>query len=121
MAQRVRPPSSILVVLFNPPGMIVNPPSRLDAVLETPMARKVTLGFDFRLNGSILSMAAIVASDSVPSMRVRVIMMSKRDHIILVWKGVNEMGKYDAMFKHIEGYMNEPFLLEPQDPRGQAG
>ncbi len=59
--------------------MIVNPPSRLEAVLETPMARKVTLGFDFRLNGSILSMAAIVASDSVPSMRVRVIMMSMRD------------------------------------------
>ena len=31
------------------------------------------------------------------------------------------MGKYDAMFKHITGYVNEVFLLEPQKPRGQAG
>ena len=31
------------------------------------------------------------------------------------------MGKYDAMFKHIDGYLNEPFLLEPQEPRNQAG
>ena len=76
----MRPPTSMLVVLFIPPGMIVNPPSRLEAVLETPMARKVTLGFDLRLNGSILSMAWIVASDSVPSMRVSVIMVRTRGH-----------------------------------------
>src|ERR1043165_2024208 len=76
MAQRVRPPTSMLVVLFIPPGMIVNPPNKLEAVLETPIARKVTLGSDLRLNGSILSMAWIVASDSVPSIRTSVIMVS---------------------------------------------
>src|ERR1041384_6496169 len=64
----------MLVVLFIPPGMIVNPPNKLDAVLETPIARRVTLGSDLRLNGSILSMAWIVASDSVPSIRTSVIM-----------------------------------------------
>ena len=31
------------------------------------------------------------------------------------------MGKDDAMFKQITGYVNEVFLLEPQKPRGQAG
>ncbi len=31
------------------------------------------------------------------------------------------MGKYDAMFKNIEGYMNELFFLKTQDPRGQTG
>ena len=46
------------------------------------MARKVTLGFDFRLNGSILSMAAIVASDSVPSMSASVIMRSQESPLI---------------------------------------
>src|SRR4029079_1784061 len=65
----------MLVVLFIPPGIIVKPPNRLEAVLETPMARKVTLGSDLRLKGSILSMAWIVASDSVPSIRTSVIMV----------------------------------------------
>src|SRR6476660_7483693 len=31
------------------------------------------------------------------------------------------MGKYNAMFKHIAGYVNEVFVLEPQEPGGQAG
>src|SRR4029077_8787925 len=80
LAQRVRPPTSMLVVLFIPPGIIVNPPNRLEQVLETPMARKVTLGFDLRLNGSILSIAWIVASDSTPSIRVNVITVTRMLH-----------------------------------------
>ena len=31
------------------------------------------------------------------------------------------MGNGNAMFKHIEGYMNEVFLRELQEPRGHAG
>ena len=58
------------------------------------MARKVTLGFDFRLNGSILSMAAIVASDSVPSMSVSVIMVrTKRPPQVCSFPGFLKMGK----------------------------
>ena len=59
-------------MLLTPPGMIVRPPARLEHRFETPIALSVRFGSDLRRNGSILSMAAIVASDSTPSINVRV-------------------------------------------------
>ncbi len=59
-------------VLLTPPGMMVRPPARLEQMFETPIASRVRFGDDLRLNGSILSMAAMVASDSTPSISVRV-------------------------------------------------
>ena len=41
-------------------------------MFETPIAKSVRFGSDLRRNGSILSIAAIVASDSTPSIIVRV-------------------------------------------------
>ena len=72
MAHWVRPPPMMQVVLLTPPGMIVSPPARLEHMFEMPIARSVLFGSDLRRNGSILSMAAIVASDSTPSISVRV-------------------------------------------------
>ena len=57
--------------------MIVKPPTRLDSRLEIPIACSVLFGSDLRRKGSILSMAATVAIDSVPSMRVTVMTMSR--------------------------------------------
>src|SRR4051812_19232930 len=62
----------MLAVLFTPPGMIVSPPAMLETMFETPIAISVRLGFDLRWNGSILSIAITVASDSMPSIKVSV-------------------------------------------------
>ena len=59
-------------MLLTPPGMIVRPPAMLEHIFEMPIALSVLFGSDLRRNGSILSMAAIVANDSTPSINVRV-------------------------------------------------
>ena len=66
-AQRVRPPLAMQSLLFTPPGMIVRPPARLEQMFRTPIAKSVRSGSILRRYGSILSTAAIVASDSTPS------------------------------------------------------
>src|SRR4051794_17905281 len=60
------------VVLLTPPGMMVSPPTKLEQKFDMPIANRVRLGSDLRRKGSILSIAAIVASDSTPSIIVSV-------------------------------------------------
>src|SRR5271156_5133325 len=68
------------VVLLTPPGMIVSPQAMLEHMFEMPIALRVTFGSDLRRNGSILSIAAIVANDSTPSIKVRVKTVVKSAH-----------------------------------------
>ena len=49
----------------------------LESTFDTPMARNVPFGCDLRRNGSILSTALMVASDSMPSMSVSVTTMTR--------------------------------------------
>ena len=67
-------------VLFTPPGMIVSPPTMLENMFEKPIALSVRFGSDLRRKGSILSIAAIVANDSTPSISVSVSTVVKTAH-----------------------------------------
>ena len=53
-------------------GITVRPPTMPEARLHTPMARSVLLASDLRRQGSILSTAFTLATDSTPSIMVKV-------------------------------------------------
>ncbi len=83
------------------------------------MARSVILGSDFLPKGSILSMAAMVASVSVPSIKVRVttvvsnaIHSSGRCHIS------EKLGKWKPLRKSIFRDMNQIGVGKVQHPTG---
>ena len=105
------------VVLLTPPGMIVSPPARLEQMFETPIAKSVRFGSDLRRNGSILSIAAIVASDSTPSIRVRVRTVVASAHQS-EWSA-NSPRKFGSTMPCLNGLSGMWIRWSPPRPRNQ--
>ena len=104
-------------MLLTPPGMIVSPPAMLEHMFEMPIALSVLFGSDLRRNGSILSMAAIVASDSTPSIRVRVRTVVNSAHQS-EWL-VNSPWKFGITMPCLNGLAGMWIRRSPSRPRNQ--
>ena len=85
-------------------------------MFETPIAKSVRFGSDLRRKGSILSIAAIVASDSTPSMSVSVSTTVKTPHqsdrsARTPWK----WGRHDAVFERVGREVDQVLGIQPHD------
>ena len=60
LAHSVRPPEAMLTLHFTPRGMIVRPPTMLEAMLHTGIANRTRFGSDLRRKGSMWSTANAV-------------------------------------------------------------
>ncbi len=104
-------------MLLTPPGMMVSPPAKLEHRFEMPIAWSVLFGSDLRRNGSILSMAAIVASDSTPSISVRVRTVVASAHHS-VWS-LNIPWKFGHTMPCLNGWSGIWIKRSPLRPRNQ--